>query len=55
LNISEAATFSGAGITRDCCGSDANISLKAGCTGRAATTVASVTTGASKAALFTDG
>src|SRR5258705_1580362 len=55
LNISELATFSGAGITRDCCGSEANISLKAGCTGRAATTVGFLMTAASKAAPFTDG
>src|SRR5436305_6807343 len=55
LNISEFATFSGAGITRDCCGSDANISLKAGRTAGAATTVGFLTADASKAALFTDG
>src|SRR3954470_5459869 len=55
LNISELATFSGAGITSGRCSNDANISLKAGCTGRAATAVGLLTTGASKAALFTVG
>ncbi len=55
LNISELATFSGAGITSGRCSSDANISLKAGCTGRAATAAGFLTTGASKAALFTVG
>ena len=55
LNISELATFSGAGITSGRCSSDANISLKAGCTGRAAAVAGFLTTGASKAALFTVG
>ena len=55
LNISEAETFSGAEITGDRSGSDAKISLKAGRTGRAATTVGFLTRGASNAALFTEG
>src|SRR3954465_15030867 len=55
LNINELATFSGAGITSGRCSTDANISLKAGCTGRAATAAGFLTTGASKAALFTVG
>src|SRR4051812_8232558 len=46
LNISEFAMFSGAGITNGRCSSDANISLKAGCTVRAAT-AGFLTTGAS--------
>src|SRR5690242_9519672 len=46
LNISEFATFSGAGVTSGRCSSDANISLKAGCTVRAATARV-LTTGAS--------
>jgi hypothetical protein len=55
VNISEDATFSGAGITSGRCSSDANISLKAGCTGRAAAVAGFLAIGASKAALFTVG
>jgi hypothetical protein len=55
LNISELATFSGAGITSGRCSSDANISLKAGCTGRAAIVVVLLATGASYAAPVTVG
>jgi hypothetical protein len=49
VNISEFATFSGAGITNGRCSSDANISLKAGRTGRAAATVGFLAAGASNA------
>ena len=55
LNIIEAETASGVEISGRRSGSDAKISLKAGGAERAATTVEFVTTGASKAALFTKG
>ena len=55
LNIIEGETVAGAEIFGAGCGSVANTSLKAGRPGRAATMVEFFTTGASNAALLTDG